>query len=115
MRVLVCGGRYFNERGLLTSVMDELHAASPITAIIHGAAGGADTLARDWAVSRGIHAAAFPAEWKAFHEAAGPIRNAYMLVAGKPELVVAFPGGRGTSDMVAKARKAGVDVREVSV
>lgn len=32
---------------------------------------------------------------------------------GKPDLVVAFPGGRGTADMVQRARAAGVEVLEV--
>jgi hypothetical protein len=37
-----------------------------------------------------------------------------MLALGKPDLVLAFPGGRGTRDMVAKAIKAGVRVVEPS-
>jgi hypothetical protein len=41
---------------------------------------------------------------------AGPIRNQRMLVEGKPDLVVAFPGGKGTAGMVTLARNAGVDV-----
>jgi hypothetical protein len=32
---------------------------------------------------------------------------------GKPDLVVAFPGGRGTANMVKQARAAGVAVMEV--
>jgi formate dehydrogenase assembly factor FdhD len=32
------------------------------------------------------------------------------LSKGKPDLVVAFPGGRGTADMVRKAQTAGVPV-----
>lgn len=36
-----------------------------------------------------------------------------MLSEGKPSLVVAFPGGEGTADMVRKARAAGVEVVEV--
>jgi hypothetical protein len=37
-----------------------------------------------------------------------------MLDDGKPELVVAFPGGRGTADMMRRAREAGVEVIEVA-
>ena len=33
-----------------------------------------------------------------------------MLDEGKPDLVVAFPGGRGTADMIRKAEGAGVPV-----
>jgi ABC-type sugar transport system substrate-binding protein len=37
-----------------------------------------------------------------------------MLDEGKPDIVVAFPGGTGTADMVRRARKAGVVVIEVT-
>jgi hypothetical protein len=54
-----------------------------------------------------------PAEWETHGRKAGPIRNARML-EHQPQLVVAFPGGgRGTADMIAKAREAGVEVREI--
>jgi hypothetical protein len=33
-----------------------------------------------------------------------------MLDEGKPDLVVAFPGGTGTADMVKRAELAGVKV-----
>lgn len=36
-----------------------------------------------------------------------------MLDEGKPHLVVAFPGGRGTADMIDRARSAGVRVMEI--
>ena len=45
---------------------------------------------------------------------AGPLRNQRMLDEGKPDLVVAFPGGGGTKDMVRRAVKAGVSVHEVN-
>jgi hypothetical protein len=38
------------------------------------------------------------------------MRNQAMLDYGKPDLVVAFPGGKGTADMVRRARVAGVKV-----
>jgi hypothetical protein len=37
-----------------------------------------------------------------------------MLGQGHPDLVVAFPGGRGTADMVRRANAAGVRVMEVA-
>ena len=37
-----------------------------------------------------------------------------MLDEGKPDLVIAFPGGRGTADMVRKANRAGVKVVEIA-
>jgi len=70
------------------------------------------SLAAAWALSRGIPAIAFPADWNKDGKAAGFVRNARMLRDGRPELVVAFPGGKGTAHMVKLARDAGVAVLE---
>jgi len=53
------------------------------------------------------------ANWAGLGRKAGPIRNQEMLDQGRPNMVVAFPGGRGTADMVRRARGAGVEVIEV--
>jgi hypothetical protein len=114
MRVLVCGGRDYADARALNEALDAIHRETPITRLIHGAARGADSLAATWAVSRGIPASAFPADWKQDGKAAGFIRNARMLRDGRPELVVAFPGGKGTAHMVKLAKDAGVPVREIA-
>jgi hypothetical protein len=113
MRVLVCGGRDFSDRELLFDTLAALHAATPITALIHGAAKGADRLAGEWGESAGVPVLAFPADWKRYRNAAGPKRNAQMLAEGKPDLVVAFPGGTGTANMIGQATAAGVTVRRI--
>jgi hypothetical protein len=81
--------------------------------IISGMAPGVDTVAIDWAVCNWCKWHEFPADWAKHGKAAGPIRNKQMLVEGKPDLVVAFPGGRGTANMVKQAREANVEVIEV--
>ena len=53
-----------------------------------------------------------PADWKRYGRGAGPARNQAMLVEFNPQLLVAFPGGKGTADMVRRAQKAGVRVEE---
>lgn len=122
MRVLVCGGRDYDDRQREFEVLSKLHLERGITAIIHGDATGADTFAVAWIVNRHLEAAdlrrpfrceaiPFPADWKKHGKAAGPIRNQRMLDEGKPDLVLAFPGGKGTADMVNRARKAGVPVQ----
>lgn len=113
MKVLVCGGRDFNQREFLFKKLDEIHSEKNISMIIHGCARGADTMAKEWADKRQIPHLGFPADWKSFRNAAGPIRNSLMLSEGRPDLVVSFPGGTGTADMVKKTRKAGVPVIEV--
>ena len=114
MRVLVCGGRDFADRDLVARTLAP-YRPQPITApsehkIIHGGAAGADTLAREWAEVYGVPYREFPADWKTHGRAAGPIRNQRMIDEGKPDLVVAFPGGRGTADMIRRAEAAGVPV-----
>lgn len=106
-KVLVCGGRDYQNRDILFRILDASNADRPIDLIIHGAARGADSLAQAWADNRGVRCLQFPADWKTDGKAAGPIRNRRMLLEG-PDLVLAFPGGKGTADMKKQARKMGV-------
>jgi hypothetical protein len=111
MRLLVCGGRTFADASLLRQTLDELHASRPVTALIHGTAQGADSLAGEWAEKHRLPVLKFRPDWKKYgNRAAGPIRNKKMLTDGKPDLVVAFKGGDGTKDMVRQARAAAVTV-----
>jgi rhamnogalacturonyl hydrolase YesR len=112
--VLVCGGRDYNDEARLNAVLSTAHLRDPIGLVLHGAANGADTLAGMWARARGIRVMAFPANWEEFGKRAGFLRNERMLVEGKPDVVAAFPGGRGTADMVRRAKAAGVRVVEIS-
>jgi hypothetical protein len=77
---------------------------------VAGGAPGADTLAYQWATARGIPPKVYQANWRRLGPEAGPIRNRRMLDRGKPDLVIAFSGGRGTADMMEVARRAGVHV-----
>lgn len=106
-RLIVCGGRDFHDYDRLASVMDRLQAIRPISMVFHGNARGADLLADRWCRERGVRVHPVPAEWSKHGRAAGPKRNQAMLGHGI-DLVVAFPGGRGTEDMVKRAHKAGV-------
>jgi len=109
-RVLVCGGRAFADRHYLFSVLDGIHRAERIKLIIHGAAPGADSLAEAWAKSREIPYVGVPAQWKRIGRSAGPQRNDYMLAQGSPDMVIAFPGDKGTADMTRRAAAAGVKI-----
>ena len=110
VKVLVCGGRDFNNPAWLSITLNELSRESGWTTIIEGGAKGADRQAREWALANGLDVQTFDADWHAHGRAAGPIRNARMLDEGQPDLVVAFPGGRGTANMVRQARERGITV-----
>lgn len=108
MKVLVCGGRGFRDFTAVCNALNEL--AYEAEFVVHGGAPGADTLAQDWADDHGICCRVYLADWDTHEKAAGPIRNQLMLDDSKPDLVIAFPGGRGTADMVRRAKIAGVAV-----
>lgn len=110
MKVLVCGGRDYNDSHRAFLLLNVIHRRTPISLVIEGGARGADRLGREWALLRALPVMTFNAKWREHGKAAGAIRNADMLTYGKPDLVVAFPGGIGTADMVRRAEKAGVPV-----
>lgn len=110
MRLLVCGGRDYDDRRYLFTMLDVMHEAYPITVVIEGEQRGADLLARAWAETRGVPFLPEEAEWTKYGKAAGRIRNKAMLDKHHPDLVLAFPGGRGTANMIEQAEKAGVKV-----
>lgn len=95
------------------------------TVLIHGAAHGADLLAAEycegwnemnrdtgsWASP--VEIIPFPADWRKYGNAAGPMRNARMITEGKPDMAIGFVNkplhlSKGSADMARRARKAGV-------
>lgn len=118
MRVLVTGGRYYADTARIWRVLDQIDAErGPIRVVIEGASDdvtgpyiGADYWSHQWALAHNRGTVRCHAEWKTQGKAAGPIRNQRMLDEHHPDAVVEFPGHVGTANMVALARKAGVEV-----
>lgn len=127
MKVLVCGDRNWKHRYYLDCILDDINVLYGIDEIIEGCANGADRDAgwpcpvevpevyfhrNGWAERRRIAHRHFPADWKRYGKAAGPIRNQQMLDEGKPDMVIAFHenfnDSKGTKNMVEIARKAGI-------
>ena len=106
MRVVVTGGRDYADRA---RVFAELNALRP-THIAHGAAGGADTLAHEFARHSRTTVTTYPADWASLGKRAGPLRNRRMLDDFRPDAVLAFPGGRGTADCIRAAVERGIRV-----
>ncbi|NKY60443.1 SLOG family protein [Nocardia flavorosea] len=132
-RLLVTGSRDLTDHDL---VRDALRKAwkqlqpGPIV-LVHGAARGADTIARDIWVSGKLLDEPHPADWahcrpecahpprkhangRPWCPAAGSYRNQEMVDLGA-DLCVGFPlgdGWSGTRDCMRRARAAGIPVRE---
>jgi hypothetical protein len=110
MRILVCGDRNWTNAEAIRFHLQKYEPSE--TTVIHGDCRGADRLAGAIARELGMEVESYPADWKKYGKAAGPIRNQQMLDDGKPDYVLAFHenivASRGTRDMVERAKKAGV-------
>jgi len=110
MILLITGGRDVTDVGMVFDVIVATNEAMPISYIVHGDATGADSLADKVALNLGINRIKVPANWNKYHKAAGAIRNKDMLDLFDIGMVLAFPGGKGTANMVAQATKRDIPV-----
>ena len=113
LRIIVCGGRDYDNWIHVWRVIKRVHEHRPNLYVIHGSAAGADLLASRAAKKLGIPDIHVPAPWDFHGKGAGPIRNGWMLDLC-PDLVIAFPGGRGTANMMKQARDRRIEVWDLS-
>jgi hypothetical protein len=113
MRILVTGSRNWND---LDAIREAILAATigyryENVTIVHGAANGADTIASQIADKLHMNQEAYPADWKEYGRAAGPLRNQEMVDLGA-DLCLAFlqEGSKGTADCIKRARRARIPV-----
>ena len=93
-------------------VLEHFHKEYGFTTVIHGGAEGADKLGGTWAELKRIPVEEYKAKWHLYGRAAGPMRNRQMLEEGKPDLVIAFPGHKGTANLVMQANEASVEIKD---
>lgn len=112
LNIIVCGGRDYNNYSFLTEKLNEL---AP-TFVIQGGAKGADFLAKKYCIDNNISFNQIDAKWDLYGLSAGPKRNKEMLdlLLSKEgeKLVVAFPGGKGTLNMINQAKSFSIKVIE---
>ena len=114
MRVLVCGGRYYDDADAVHHELMGFHWRTPITVMIHGGVSGAGAIAEAWARRNRVAVVRYPPNWECLGKRAEKLRNDFMLADSRPDFVIAFPGGRNTADLVAKASAAGLEVLHVT-
>lgn len=111
-RVIIAGGRDFNNYPGLVRVMDKLLSnINDEIVVVCGKARGADSLGEKYAKERGYAVRYFPADWDMNGRSAGYIRNEEM--AQNADALVAFWDGksRGTQHMIQTAHKYKLSVR----
>lgn len=107
MRIATTGSReyrgYKHERQTLMFLWD-FNDDYHITELAVGdCPSGFDKYVTYWAQLAKANLTVYHANWRKHGKAAGPIRNREMLEDFKPDLLVAFPGGKGTHNCMRTA------------
>ena len=110
MKLLVSGGRNYTDRkrvyAEIMAIFTDYSQEWAGCVLIHGACPtGADKLADDWAAENEVPVMKYPPEWHKYGRAAGPFRNRRMLEEGQPDIVLVFPGGKGTANLLKEAQR----------
>ncbi len=113
-RVIVAGGRDFNDYELMKRKLD--HILSKVSLkrdiiIISGTARGADSLGERYAREKGYKVERFSADWNRFGKSAGYKRNTQMAEVAQACICFWDQNSRGTQHMINIARDKELKVR----
>lgn len=109
MKVIIAGGRDITDYDIPGAVQ---RSGFHITEVVCGKQSGIDTLGEEWAKLNNIPVAPFPADWKQYHNAAGPIRNAKMADYAEALILIWNGKSPGSADMLKKAKRKQLKVHE---
>ncbi len=122
LKILVCGGREFEDYELAKSVISEAIKSKSVAhsdvEIVSGHCKGADMLGERYAAEHGTMLKIFEAEWSLYGRAAGPKRNKAMIdyiSTSERKMVIAFVSKNsiGTRNTISQAKKKNLEVIEV--
>jgi len=113
MKIIIAGGRTFNDYELLCQNCDKAFSLQTEIEIVSGTANGADKLGEKYAKEKGYPIKQFPADWDKFGKSAGYKRNEEM--AKYADALIAFwdNKSKGTKHMIELAKKYGLKVKVV--
>jgi hypothetical protein len=103
---LFCGSRNWTDR---TPIRLDIERLPDDAIVLEGGARGADRIAREEALRRGLHVATIPPLWDHYGKSAGPRRNTAMLKIAT-EVYAYTLGTPGTNHMIAIAQREGTSV-----
>jgi len=117
IRITIGGYRKYNDYDVFCKNVDAYISetgADEIT-ILSGHCSGVDMMAERYAAEKGYCLEVYPAEWRKYGKAAGPIRNRRMVE--KSDMVIAFWNGssKGTRNLIkcAEMLKKPVKIKEI--
>lgn len=111
MKTIIAGTRTHNRREHLSEAI-QLAADNGIYVdeLVCGMGGLVDMAAYHWAKNAGLKTQPFPADWKAFGHAAGPIRNQKMAEYADALIAIWDSKSPGTKDMIERAKAMGLKI-----
>ncbi len=111
IKVIIAGGRNFDDFNRLCEVCDEFLKDQNNIEIVSGAYKGADLLGERYAAERNYSIKQFPADWRRYGKSAGLKRNTEM--AAYANALIAFWDGesKGTKHMIELATQANLNVK----
>ncbi|MFI4861814.1 MAG: DUF2493 domain-containing protein [Phycisphaerales bacterium JB063] len=110
MKTIIAGSRDITDFTLVSQVIDA--SKFDITGVVCGEARGVDALGKRWANNRSIPVYSFPADWRQYGKAAGPMRNREMAAVASALIVIRYPDSRGSADMLRQAKHYGLRVHD---
>ena len=120
-RIVICGGRHFNDyeqlKTTITNFLKQRKIEIENVEIVSGHCQGADMLGEQYAKEYGLNLTIFHADWQRYKRKAGPIRNKQMIeyiMQTENKAVIAFvsENSKGTKQTVLLAKRAGIFVVE---
>ena len=114
-KVIIAGGRHFDDYELLKSKCDKILSRMTDIEIVSGGCRGADKLGERYASEMGFPVKVFPALWSGAGKKEGPIRNKKMALYA--DYLIAFWDGesKGTKDMISQASNLGLKVKVINI
>jgi len=111
MKVIIAGGRNFNDYKTLKDVCNKVLKNCTNIEIVSGTAKGADSLGEQYANEMNFKIKRFPADWDKHGRSAGYIRNSEM--ANYSDALISFwdENSKGTKHMIDLAKKQGLQVK----
>ena len=108
MKTIIAGSRTINSPEIVAEAIIE--SGFDITEVVSGTARGVDSVGEQIARDFGIPVSRFPADWYVFGKIAGVMRNKEMAKYADAAIVVWDGSSKGSANMIAEAKKAGLKV-----
>lgn len=105
MKIIIAGGRDFNQKGMMKRIMIQYGISSSDEIVSGHCPTGADALGEELAKFFNAKLKLFPANWNKYGKSAGPKRNAQMAEYADKAIVFWDGKSAGSRNMIEEMKK----------